>query len=60
MGTSIADGVVDADLKVFGVKHLRCADLSVLPFAPNGNPNFSTWMIAARLLQSLDVPVLPL
>lgn len=59
-GTSILDGVVDVDLKVFGATNLMVADLSVYPYTPNGNPQLSTWMVAVRALQSLGIPVLPL
>jgi len=37
IGTSMANGVVDADLNVFGVDKLKVVDLSVLPALPNGN-----------------------
>lgn len=46
MGHSEEDGVVDGRLRVFGVKQLRVADASVIPFIPNGNVH-STVVMAA-------------
>lgn len=60
IGTSAATAVCNVDLQVFGVTNLYCADLSIYPIAVNGNPQYSTFMIATRLLQSLNVSVLPL
>jgi len=60
LGTSTANGVVDVDLKVFGTTNLYVSDVSVYPVAINGNLQFSTFMAAVRVLQSLNVPVLPL
>lgn len=60
VGVSIADSVCNADLKVHGTKNLYCASLSVLPFAPDGNPQGSLHMVAVRLLQSLGIPLSPL
>jgi choline dehydrogenase-like flavoprotein len=60
LGTSIADGVVNADLQVFGTTNLYVSDVSVYPVAINGNLQFATFMAATRLLQALSVPVLPL
>lgn len=59
MGTSIANGVVDVDLKVFGTQNLYCADLSVVPFANDGNPNNLLNVVGLRLIQSLGLPTLP-
>ncbi|KAJ6495446.1 aryl-alcohol oxidase precursor [Mycena sanguinolenta] len=41
-------GVVDPDLRVKGVKGLRIADASVLPYVPTGNTMSTTYMIAER------------
>lgn len=38
-GTSPSTGVVDKELKVFGVKRLRVADSSVIPFTPTAHLN---------------------
>lgn len=59
MGTSILNGVVDADLKVFGTNNLYCADMSVLPFGPDGNPNESLRVVGLRLIQALGFSPLP-
>jgi choline dehydrogenase len=40
--------VVDAQLRVHGVKRLRIADASVMPTITSGNTNSPTLMIAER------------
>ncbi|KQU77947.1 MULTISPECIES: GMC family oxidoreductase [unclassified Rhizobacter] len=42
------DAVVDAQLRVHGVKRLRVADASVMPAITSGNTNAPTLMIAER------------
>lgn len=42
------DAVVDAQLRVHGVKRLRIADASVMPTITSGNTNSPTLMIAER------------
>lgn len=59
IGTDVSDSVVDVDLKIHGTCNLYCASLSVLPYAPDGNPNESLSVVAVRLLQTLNIPVLP-
>lgn len=59
MGTSNADAVVDVNMKVFGAENLYCADMSVLPFAPDGNPQEMLRVVAARLVQALGLNPLP-
>jgi choline dehydrogenase-like flavoprotein len=59
MGTSIANAVVDADLKVFGTTGLYCADASIFPWAIDGNINASLAIVALRLIDSLGLPTLP-
>lgn len=59
MGTSIANGVVDGDLHVFGVNNLMCADCSVEPEVETGNTAYGAYVIgleAARILGSTTVP----
>lgn len=53
MSTTAADGVVDGNLHVFGVKNLMVADLGVAPITPNGNTCYPVYVIAneaARIL----------
>lgn len=42
------DGVLDAQLRVRGVRGLRVADASAMPRVPRGNTNAPTMMIAER------------
>ncbi|XP_044253273.1 glucose dehydrogenase [FAD, quinone]-like [Tribolium madens] len=50
MGKSPEKGaVVDANLRVFGIKNLRVADASVFPFALAGHPNAPTVMVGEQL-----------
>lgn len=51
MASSPADGVVDADLRVFGVDNLFVADGSVLPYAGHANTGLT---IAALALKCCD------
>jgi choline dehydrogenase len=53
MGTSIANGVVDGNLNVFGVTNLMCADCSVESQITTGNTAYGAFVIgleAARIL----------
>ncbi len=43
-----ADAVVDEELRVNGVEHLRVVDASVMPVVPRGNTNAPTIAIAER------------
>lgn len=59
MGTSIANGVVDGDLNVFGVSHLKVADIGVLPKEPNGNTCYAAYMVGLRCATILGAKVPP-
>lgn len=59
MGNSIANGVVDGNLNVFGLKNVKIGDNSVQPECVDGNPCFAAYIIALALCQTLGVPVPP-
>ena len=48
MGTSAADSVVDARLRVHGVEGLRIADASVMPTIPSSNTNAPSIMVGEK------------
>jgi len=48
MGDNIATSVVDAKLKVHGVRGLRVADASVFPTIPTGNTNAPAIMVGEK------------
>ena len=55
MGSSAANSVVDARLRVHGVEGLRVADASVMPTIPSSNTNAPSIMVgekAAALLRN--------
>ena len=53
IGRSIADGVVDRDLKVFGTNNVYVCSSSAFPTSGQANPTFLTCVFAARLAQKL-------
>lgn len=59
MGTSIANGVVDKNLNVFGAQHLMVADIGVLNTSPSGNTCYSAYVVALVAAQILGVPTPP-
>jgi choline dehydrogenase len=48
MGSTPADSVVDASLKVHGVEGLRVIDASVFPTVTSANTNAPTMMVAQK------------
>lgn len=55
-----ADTVVDSELKVHGLQHLRVVDSSVFPNLTNGNLNAPVLMLAERAADMiLNKPLLP-
>jgi len=59
MGTSIANGVVDGNLNVFGVRNLMVADIGVEGTVVSGNTCYSAYVIALVAAQVLGVPTPP-
>lgn len=53
MGTSAADGVVDADLRLFAAPNVRVVSTSVLPTGGGGNPTMTLMMLALRCVDQL-------
>lgn len=56
-GTSIANGVVDGNLNVFGTKHLMIADVSVEDPITSANTCLGAYTIAAVAADILGVPI---
>ncbi|MCE5318713.1 MAG: GMC family oxidoreductase [Parachlamydia sp.] len=59
MATSIADGVVNGNLQVFGVKNLMIADIGIEPQVTDGNTAFGAFVIGMQAAAILGVPVSP-
>jgi choline dehydrogenase-like flavoprotein len=53
MGASAAEGVVDADLKLFAVPNLRLLSTSVLPTGGGANPTMMLMLLGFRLVDEL-------
>lgn len=54
MATSAADGVVDADLRVFGCPNLSVLGAAVFPSGSFANPTLTSLALALRLADRLD------
>ena len=59
MGTDISNGVVDGNLKVFGLKNVYVGDNSAQPQSINGNTCYGAYIIALVLCQVLGIPTPP-
>ncbi len=59
MGTSIANGVVDGSLKVFGLDNVWIGDIGVEPTPTDGNTCFGAYYIAQTLSGILGAPTPP-
>lgn len=53
MGTSTANGVVDGNLKVFGVNNLYVADCSIEPLVQTGNTAYAAFFIGLEMAKIL-------
>jgi choline dehydrogenase len=51
MGTSIANGVVDANLNVFGIGKLAVCDNSAVPRITTGNTSYPAYLLGLKLAQ---------
>lgn len=54
MASSMADGVVDGKLNVFGVKNLMVADCSIEPYIQDGNTAYGAFVIGLIAADILD------
>ena len=59
MGTDISNGVVDGNLKMYGLKNVYIGDASVMPETVDGNTCYAAYVIALVLCQVLGVPTPP-
>jgi choline dehydrogenase len=48
MSDTVKDAVVDSQLQVHGLEHVRVVDASIMPLIPGGNTHAPTVMIAER------------
>jgi choline dehydrogenase-like flavoprotein len=54
MAANAADGVVDANLAVFGTENLFVASTSTFPTSSQANPTLTGVAFAVRLAEHLD------
>lgn len=54
-GTSPKNGVIDKHLKVFGVRNLRVADASVIPFAFANHPTATCAVLAEKISDQIKI-----
>lgn len=59
MGTASMGKVVDSDLRVKGVKHLRVVDASVFPLSIAANLQVATYALAEQAADIIKREVLP-
>ncbi len=59
MGTNISNGVVDGNLKVFGLENVYIGDNSAQPKTSNGNVCYPAYIIALVLCQVFGIPTPP-
>ena len=60
MGTSIANGVVDGNLKVFGTTNVHVCDIGVEPYPTTGNTCLGAYYLALGLAAKLGFPTPPI
>lgn len=48
MAPKSKSGVVDDELRVYGVTNLRVADASIMPYVPSSNTNAAVLMIGEK------------
>lgn len=53
MGKDPKDACVDSDFKIFGLKGLRVADMSVTPFVPNNHVQTTAYVLGEILAEKL-------
>ena len=59
MGSSISNGVVDGNLKVFGLDNVYISDIGVEPLPTDGNTCLGAYYIARRLAEKFGFPISP-
>jgi choline dehydrogenase len=57
MAKSINDGVVDGNLKVFGLQNVMVVDASIQPLISDGNTCYPTYLLSLNALRILDLPL---